>query len=250
MIEADSGNQISATVEDVLRGLIWACLLIDDTDLAHIIGNLTLMCFNRIRGQGVQSQKVGYACLYTLSWMASDDAVGELYRIQPLVRTVKVRRRVASALNEAANRRGLNLSHLDEIAVPTFGLDSERCYPECPAGYRAKFEYRPCGRIRVDWYNPNGKRLKSTPAVVRREHAEALNQIRQIQKTANILFVTQRTRIERLFIEDRLWSLKDWRARYLDHAFVNLLARLLIWQFEQGEQRADAIWLEGQLVDL
>ena len=250
LIEPGTGTLIPANAEDVLRGLVWACLLIDDNNLAHVIGELALIFLAKVRGHGPLSLKAGYACLYTLSRMASDGAVGELCRIRTRVKLADVRRKVAIAMDEAASRRGLTPSALEEIAVPSFGWDSERCYPDRPGGYRAKFAYRPGGRIRVDWYNPNGKHLKSTPSIVRTEHAKTLQRIRQIQKTANALFATQRVRIERLFIEERTWPLADWRAHYNDHPFVSLLSHLLIWRFEQGEQRADAVWFDGQMIDL
>jgi len=107
---------IPENIEDMLRGMIWACILVDDIELAHVIGELTLVCFERVRtheDRNLKAQKAGYACLYTLSRMASDAAVGELCRIRSRVKLADLRRKVATALNEAASRRGLDLSALE-----------------------------------------------------------------------------------------------------------------------------------------
>ena len=45
------------------------------------------------------------------------------------------------------------------------------------------------------------------------------------------MLAAQRDRLERLPLTERRWPLAVWRARYLDHPLVGLLARRLIWRF-------------------
>ena len=42
----------------------------------------------------------------------------------------------------------------------------------------------------------------------------------------------QRLRLERLLLAERTWEQEAWRAAYLDHGLVGMLARRLIWTFD------------------
>jgi hypothetical protein len=50
-------------------------------------------------------------------------------------------------------------------------------------------------------------------------------------------------------LQQRTWSLPEFRARYLDHPLVGIIARRLIWRYSDGARGSDGIWLNGQIVD-
>jgi hypothetical protein len=52
----------------------------------------------------------------------------------------------------------------------------------------------------------------------------------------------QRLRLERLYLDEREWTLADWQARYRDAPLVARMARRLIWSFKLGER-----WVAGLL---
>ncbi len=64
------------------------------------------------------------------------------------------------------------------------------------------------------------------------------------------MMAAQRMRLERLLLDDRAWSLSTWRARYADHPLVSVLARLLIWQVDDGRTRRAVIPSDGRLLDI
>ena len=59
------------------------------------------------------------------------------------------------------------------------------------------------------------------------------------------LLAAQRDRLDSLYLLRRTWPFADWRARYLDHPLVGVLARRLIWRFDG----VDAFWSDGALRD-
>src|SRR5262249_25708231 len=59
----------------------------------------------------------------------------------------------------------------------------------------------------------------------------------------------QRDRLERLFLQQRTWSIADFRNRYLDHPIIGALARRIIWSFALTSGRTSGIWSRDCLVD-
>ena len=43
-------------------------------------------------------------------------------------------------------------------------------------------------------------------------------------------------RIEKAYLRNRSWPLKEWRKYYIDHPLVSLVARRLIWNFTTGKK--------------
>lgn len=71
-----------------------------------------------------------------------------------------------------------------------------------------------------------------------------------MQEVADLkkMLPTQRDRIEQSYLLQRSWRFASWRERYLEHALLGTVARRLIWHFAQGQQQANGIWFEGEIV--
>jgi hypothetical protein len=70
-----------------------------------------------------------------------------------------------------------------------------------------------------------------------------------VKKELKKLLPAHRDRLERLFLQQRAWSLADFRNRYLDHPVIGSLARRIIWSFALKTGRENGIWSQDCLVD-
>jgi hypothetical protein len=82
------------------------------------------------------------------------------------------------------------------------------------------------------WFDAQGKQLKSVPAAVKTENAEAIKELQADLKDVQSMLTAQRDRIDSLFLEQKSWPVQIWRERYLDHPLVGTIGRRLIWIIE------------------
>jgi len=232
---------------DALRNLVWACSTItgerETETLAVLVGDLAVRCFTKIPGVGALSTKVGNACIYVLSQLPGLRAVAQLSRLGSRLRYRQAIALVEKAKGEAAKRAGMEPIDLEELALPTFGLDVTGRTQIAIGDYRA--ELAVVGEdVTLSWYG-GGKRLKSMPAAVK-AHAEELKDLKATHKELAALVPTLRYRLERWMMEPREWTLADLRTRYLDHPLAAALSRRLIYV---AGKRA-VIFIDGYPLDV
>jgi hypothetical protein len=234
---------------DVLKGLIWCCTLVDDEQIAHALVDAAEACFKKIPNVGARSVKVANACVYALGAMTGMSGVTQLSRLAQRVKLPSARKTVESALEATARRNGLTRDDLEEMAVPTFGLQDRALQREI-GSYVAEIRVAGASQVDLSWHTPERKALRSEPAEVKRAFPEDRKQIKRLVDDLRSTIGAQRDRLERLLLAERAWELPTWRARYLDHPLVGMLARRLIWSFEGSDRSALGAWLDGRIVDV
>lgn len=216
---------------DALKNLVWACAVVDDPNasepLATAIGDLAVRCFGKIRGVGALSMKVGNACIHVLSQLPGMRAVAQLSRLGSRVRYRQALALVEKAKLEVARRVGVPPIDLEELSLPTFGLDVDG-RARIELGHHTAELAIADDKVTLTFLEGQ-RRLKAVPAAVKADHAEELRELKATHKELAALVPTVRARLERWFLEPRAWSLADLRARYLDHPLVAQLARRLVY---------------------
>ena len=237
---------IQDTHSDLLRGLVWATSLVEDEGLISKVGDAADACFKKVPMVGPRSPKVGNACLHALSAMTHQAAAAQLGRLKTRAKHASVKKQLGKAFDSAAEKAGLTATELEEIAVPTCGLtavgDLTKSFGDVTASLQVADDYT----AELTWRKADGKTLASPPVSVKQDHAAELKALKQQEKDLKQQLAAQRVRLERLYVEERSWSLADFKARYLDHPLVGTLARKLIWRFDSGH----GIWSNGKIVDV
>ena len=241
-------TQIHEVHCDLLRGLVWCTGLVPEEILIAAVGNAAEKCFQKLRGIGPRSQKIGNACVFALSQMNALAAVAQLSRLKIKIKQASSRKQIDKALNAAAERIGVTLSDLEELAVPTFGMQQVGVIEQTLGDFTARLIVSNARKPEITWLKPDGKSQKSVPKAVKEEHAESLRLFKQQGKDIEKMLPAQRDRIEQLFLARRTWTLGDFRKRYLDHPIIGTLARRLIWKFYDDTSRANALLHNGKLL--
>jgi hypothetical protein len=227
---------------DALKTLCWAAGAAGVGSAA--IGDLAALCFTKIPGYGPVSTRVGNAALFALGAQPSFDGVAQLSRLKLRVKYASAQRLIGRALDAAAQRSGLGVDDLEEMAVPSFGLDADGRACEIVAGWRVELDTKN-GMTTVIFRSPDGKKTpKTAPKEIKADAAwkPLKARIAEIEKRLPI----ERERIERLYWTERVLPFDAFEARYLRHPLVGTLARRLLWT-AGGEP---GLWRDGALRSL
>lgn len=241
---------ISEESGDCLRGLIWMTALAPEASLESELGDAGERCFKKLPGHGPLSVKAGNACLHVLSRAGSLRAVTELGRLQARAKHQSIRALIDKALRTAAERMGMEVADLEELAVPSFGLDANGTRSERLGDFTAELRVRGVQAIELGWRKADGSPQKAVPSEVKSHHSAELKDLTRSVNELKKLFPVQRDRVERLLLSGRTLALADWRSRYLEHPLIGLLARRLIWRFASGDEASLGAWSDGRLATL
>lgn len=241
------GERLDEESANLLRGLAWCCVTSEDATLASSLADAAIEGYRKITGVGPRSAKIASACVYVLKSMSHLHGAAQLERVRLNVKQPTYLKDVEKALNEAARRAGMSREDLEELTVPTFGLEQGRLrFLLGPA----VAEIQIVGlKEQIQWYDATGNPRKAEPAEIKRDYKAERKDLKRLCGDLTRMLGAQRDRLERLPLTERQWPLVTWRERYLDHPLVGCVAKRLIWRFTDGEQSRDAIWLDGQLVD-
>ena len=232
---------------DILKGLAWLCSKTDDPQIAGALTALAISAYKKIPGSGPRAAKVGNACFWTLGNMPGSDGVAQLSILKIRIKMNTAQKLIANALETAARRIGLTAEEIEEMSVPTYGLED--------VGLRRDEFDEICSELRVSgheveqvWTRKDGKRLASAPKALKEKYPEELKEISQAIKDIRKMLPAQRDRLDNLFLLQKKWRCDSWLARYIHHPLVGTIARRLIWKFSKDDHAASAIWFEGHLV--
>ena len=227
---------------DLLKGLVWLCADLPSPDLARAIGKLALPTYKLAR------VRLGNACIRTLGEMDTPAAVAQLAFLKVKIKDGSAQRGIDKALTAAAERLNVPRAEVEEMAVPAYGLEEVGCRREQLGDFTAELAIAGTASVELRWFKPDGKPQKSIPKAVKDNHADTLKELKQAAKDIQKMLPAQRDRIENLYLEQKTWDYAIWRERYLDHPLIGTLARRIIWEFQDSDRAAAAIWHDGNLV--
>ena len=247
------GDQTDPTLihdvhSDLLRGLVWCTSLVKDETLIQAVGAAADRCFQKIPWIGPRSPKIGNACLFALSQSSELKAVAELSRLKTRAKHASVKKQLGKSLDTVAGKVGMSADELEEVAVPTCGLGSVGEMVKQLGDVTVRLGIDADGKAELSWQPAGKKAQASVPASIKDAFAGDIKSVKQSAKEIDKLLPAQRIRLERLFLQPAGWTLRDFRTRYLDHPLVGIVARRLVWRFQDDARQADGIWFDGKLV--
>ncbi len=238
---------INATI---LKGLVWCCGLFEDGEIGRCLTGLAISAYKKVPGIGPRAVKIGNACIYSLGAMDGMEGVGQLALLKVKVRFRTALKLIDKALGATAERLGIGTDELEERSVPGYGLTGVGVLEEAMGSFTARLRVLGTSATELVWVQESGKTQKSVPAEVKRDFAEELKEVKAGAKDIQKMLPAQRIRIENLYLRQKSWAFPVWKERYLDHPLVGTLGRRIIWKFRTQNKEADAIWLDGQIVDV
>ena len=176
--------------------------------------------------------------VWSLAELPDGAGVPYLARILARVKYPKVKAKIDAKLNEAAQRAGIGRAELDEISVPTDGLDRDGtrrvAFEQGAAVFRVARN-----SATLEWFNDAGKPLKS-PSKAIKDEKELFKEVQSDLKEMNADLAIQPQRLQQFYLQSRAWPADIWRSRYLDHPLMRGIARKLVWWIDGADGQSVA----------
>ncbi len=231
---------------ELLRGLVWCCGLREDAELARAVARLAISSYRKIPGKGPRLVSLGNACVTALGMMPGLPPIGQLAILKVKVKFGTAQKEIEKAFNAAAAREKLPREDIEELAVPSYGLEEVGQLRQSFGEYQVELNVDGSSAA-LHWLKED-KPIKSVPTAVKKEHAAELKELQAAVKDINSMLPAQRERLDTLFLSQKTWPLSIWRERYLDHPLIGTVARRLIWSFTSKGRTTDGSWHDGKLL--
>ncbi len=234
-----------------LKGLVWSVSNFTDSKTIKLITKLAIRVNKKIPGRGPTASGVGNACIYTLGQVDGLEGIQYLCQLKQQIKQNNTKKLIDKYIDEAAEKRGMLSSEIEEISVADFGL-TNGCGVYEFDDYSLHIQITDIGKIGQYWVKPDGKIQKTTPTFVKNtpEYMVKLKQIKDTIKQIKTSLVVQRNRIDRLYIHDRSWDYTAFSQNYLNHGLVHFIIKNLVWVFEDGNLKTEAIWYDNTWKDI
>lgn len=240
---------VDALHADMLRGLAWMAGLTGTSRAAASLGRLVIASAHKIEGVGARSQKGFSGAIGALEKMGTFEALSALSNARNRVKAATLVATLTSALGRAATAQGMPMADLEELVVPTYGLELPGVRAEMLGNVEARIEIVGTTDVALRWFR-DGKELKSPPAEVKNDFAEDLKNLKATVKEMEATLTAQRSRIEGMMLSGRTLPFRAWRERYLDHPLLANVSRRLIWRFANPDGERLGIAPEGVPTDV
>ena len=139
---------------------------------------MALAAYKKVPGVGPRAVKVGNAAVYALSEMSSVDAVGQLAMLNARARFGTAQKEIEKAFTAAAQALGLPRDQIEEMGVPSYGLEEVGLRRQAFDGYRAELVVTGSD-AELKWFDAKDKPLKSVPAKAKSTYKEEWSDLQQ-----------------------------------------------------------------------
>ncbi len=215
----------------LMKGLTWYAALCPTAAVTRAVGHMTQTAFASVVGFGTWATKAGNAGIWALGQMPGGIGVGALATLRTRLRDRGALKLIAAAIESAAKASGMTVDELEDLAVPTGGLDADGTRTETfgEEGAARLTLDAATGRTKLEWFGVDGKPRKAVPAGVKREFAAEVKALKAAETEIASALSAQAARLDKTLLDERVWTLGVWRERYGSHPVLGNLARRMIW---------------------
>ena len=248
LVGSKATDRIQARNAALLRSLVWYASLLTGETVCRALANAVEGGLRKLPRGGLYASSISKACISALEAMPGLDPVAQLSRLKHRVKSPWGLEEIEQAFASAVQRSGVSRAEVEEISLPTFGLDQNGALAKEVGGYTAKLRIAGTRDVELEWLDAAGKEFAGKPKFTEAQAAEAKS-LKQLAGDIEKMLGAQRDRIENFLERDRAWAFVNWQSRYLNHPLVSQLVRRLIWQFNEGKLAASGIWRQGKFID-
>jgi hypothetical protein len=137
-------------------------------------------------------------------------------------------RLIEKCLQQAAERNGITVDELEDLAAPSHSLDAQGRIEIAVGDATATVCLSPAGLVAIIWRNENGELVKSVPSRTKKAYAKEVNAVSASAKELDQAYLVQRYRLESSFLRPRAMSPAHWRRYFVGHPLLGFLGRRLL----------------------
>src|SRR5690606_9146308 len=169
---------------------------------------------------------VGNACIFTLGSTRGLEGISHLSRLKLKIKQNNTKAIIEKYIEESSKKLGITASEIEEISIPDFGLvDGDRTYEF--DDYKLQIKIEGIGKVALKWIKSDGTEQKTVPSFIKdsTKHKQALKKAKGAVAQIKKYLTAQRDRIDRLYLNDRVWNYESFIKNYLDHGLVGYIAK-------------------------
>ncbi|MBL7826180.1 MAG: DUF4132 domain-containing protein [Saprospiraceae bacterium] len=243
----DFRGQRTAGVPNWISPICWYMgrFLSNESGVREALSDLADIGYKKMPVMGSLAIKTANACLQGFALMPENKGIISIIRQQKKAVNRVIKSSIDRILDGLAAKNGITQGELKELSIPDFNLDENLMAVHDFQEYEAILSIENRSVVQLQWLQKSsGKALKSTPAAVKKD--PAFKSLQLLQKELKDALGSTAQSLEAAWLERRTWTQKSLSERLLKHPVLQSIASRLIWQFEQGERLAAAIWQGGR----
>ncbi|MEM8874188.1 MAG: DUF4132 domain-containing protein [Planctomycetota bacterium] len=235
-LSREGGKPIVIQVKngEALRGLAWFAAAIAEGDaLPPALQLLAEAAHAKVPGIGRRCVQAGNGAIHALMQWPAEVAAGRLRAIADNVKHRQTTAYIEPRLDKIAADVGVSRDTLEEASLADHGfVDAVRSIELGSCNVTLHASEPRCTDVALRFRNDKGKLTKTAPAALRKKHAGELKTLKAEAKEVARLLGAVKRRLEAAPLEQRSWTLAEFRDRYLNHGLACRLARSLIWDVD------------------
>lgn len=228
---------------DMLKVFVWLCVHFHDKATLNSIASLAERSFKKIPGKGPAAAGLGNACLYTLANSKGLDGVAHLSRLKLRIKQSSTQTLIEKYLQEAADKQGVSVHEIEDLAVDDFGLTNGAVQYEIE-GFKLVITIVGIGKTKLEFFKPGGDLQKTVPSVIKDKYAAKFKKIKDTAKQIEATLTTQRDRLDRMLKSSRRLTWAQFNDLYFTHGLMEVIVKKLIWVIEEGGVTYEALYTE------
>jgi hypothetical protein len=247
VLAAVPGSKASTMVQqsinrEILRGLLWLCVGLADAEMVQAILAAAKFFYRN-------NSPLGEASAVVLFQIGTEASAAAITTLAQSVRSEGQRTFLETARDMLAEKLGVDPTDLGDDGVPSFGFTEFGILEREFSTARVELRIGAGRAVDVAWFKSDGKRLKSVPAAVKREHGEQVESLKATAAGVREALGGLTGRLESSWLTDKTWRLEKWRDRLINHFVAGTVGHRLIWTFDDGKRRVAGLWHDGGLTD-
>ena len=192
---------------------------------------------------GIASYKMSEQAIYTLTDIEINkevnietiNAISDLLSIQTQLQSNSLKVLIEKKLNQIAKKRKIEVIELVENHLPDYGLESGFLEGEISSKLKAEkiYAYQMQvieNKVKLNWFDINGKKLKTVPAALKKEFPHKIEKLKGIANEAQKTLTLQRERLEKTYLTQKTFTYSHWQNAYANHGLLKVIVESLLWQ--------------------
>ncbi len=222
-----------------IKGLLWTFKnYINEKRTFIAIEKIVQTAFKKDKIQGVLSTSIGKTGLQILTDFANLESFKSLNFLQNNIKENSFKKIIHSFLEEFEKKTNISCAIWEDrlLLALDFGIKNG-IFEQKIGEFTYQLHIKSYQKFEIIWIKPNGETQQSEPAILKKEHALALENLKNMTADIRKTLQIQRHHLEDSWRKNTIWNISDWINIYQKHSLLSYLSENLIWKIISKENK-------------
>lgn len=232
-----------------LKGMILSLSCIPDPILLKLIETFSIECPFQVGGHSqAPTGLYVYDALEVFSNLEYPKSIPYIMNFKAKIKQTWAQKRFDKYLKQIAKKQKIEFEEIIENGLSDYGFNKDHIYLNEVGDYKVQLSFPIIDKKEVFWiHKESNKKQKSVPKEIKEDFPERLKYIKTHIKDVETQLKSQSKRIENQLLIDRSWEVDFWNEKYLQHPFVGIISKKLLWVLISGDTRVVVFFQDGTL---